>query len=151
MTEARPIHIRPNIPTRTTGPSALTTRNHTVNHTTPLPTDTTDPIKGGIRAVGGMFVAPDADPGRPENKPVQLDRSRVFYITEGDDAGGLRHDWRRWRYAYDAEGAMSGVEVIWDASDSVTLTGKDAYNFLRLVQDRNAHYFSRAPRRTFQA
>ncbi|GAA5500410.1 hypothetical protein Dxin01_00131 [Deinococcus xinjiangensis] len=105
---------------------------------------------------------------KPERRPI--DQTRTFFVTSGPDRGGIRQNWNRWRLVY--IGAMgirmdpvpstlgeqvpNAVELIWSeikspngsviATDSVTLQGADAYNFLKTVGDANANLFDR-PRR----
>lgn len=124
--------------------------NETVSHDLP---DNLPPV---IRRPEPQFSDRErygADTGgrRPERSgPVRIDETRVFYVTGGPDAGGLRHDWKRWRYI-NADGQMVGVEVIYAESrsvngtftDSVELYGPDAFNFLKLVEDRNSSHFRR--------
>lgn len=108
----------------------------------------------GREAPRARQASPDAgkQPARPEKRgPVTIDESRVFYVTQGPDAGGIRHNWKRWRYITEGD-SITAVEVIYaeertkdgqTLTDSVTLVGADAWNFLRLVDDRNQSAFRR--------
>lgn len=106
------------------------------------------PIRAGITGIGGMFAEPDQPAHSGRREPVQLNLERVFYITEGPNAGGIRHDWSRWEYVTDTNGDPCAVRLIWTADHAIELRGKDAFNFLRLVQDRNSVLFGK---RTVQA
>lgn len=113
---------------------------------------------GGISFLGGDFANPNPNPKPPRKSPTRLireliDEARTFFVGTGNDEGGFRHTWNRWRVIRNAEGTPVAVEVIYSeqrdahyrviSTDKITLTDRDAYNFLKYVGDRNCEAFSR--------
>lgn len=103
------------------------------------------------------------DHARPDpRKPVvtrtsreEINPDKTFFVSKGVDEGGIRQNWSRWRLMRSPTDAVTAVEVVYaeyrDAqgrvimSDKVTLTTADAYNFLKLVGDRNFEAFAKEP------
>lgn len=80
---------------------------------------------------------------RNESNNSGIDPNKTFFITEGDRQGGMRMSWETWEYVRQADGQIVKVALIFPSGRIVHLTGKDAYNFLKIVGDRNAEVFSR--------
>ena len=112
-------------------------------------------FRGQARPAAPAQELPRDEPARiPALQRGTLDSQRLFFVQLGEDEGGIRMNWRKWRYVRSAAGAITAVDVIYEehkddqgqvlSVDKVTLVGKDAYNFLRVVGDRNADAFPQA-------
>lgn len=99
-------------------------------------------------------------PASKQNAAFRIDTDRIFHVTKGEDEGGIRHTWHRYRLVR-AEGEIDpmnpteappvGVEIIYSKEDKVMLEDSDAYNFLKMVKDRNAVHFDKTQEKGIQA
>lgn len=72
----------------------------------------------------------------PEKTPFNLDENRIFYRQEGNQ-GGIKMNW----IEYIPDVSQRRVLVVYEGGRTVTLTGVDAFKFLRIVRDKNVHAF----------
>lgn len=136
-------------------------RENTYGDTEPAPHTRVGIITGGFASDEAPQTAPASRryaasrprqdrPDRRERETAQnagINPNGTFFITEGSSQGGMKMNWETWRYHRVEEGAaISAVDVVFPSNRTVRLIGKDAYNFLKIVGDRNAEAFSRPAR-----
>lgn len=125
-------------------------RENTYGDTEPAPHTRVGIVTGGFASDEAPSRRPRSQRRGERGETTQssgINPNGTFFITEGDSQGGMKMSWETWRYYRVKEGApISAVDVIFPSNRAVRLVGKDAYNFLKIVGDRNAEAFSRSPR-----